>query len=267
MQKRTLLAGLSAAALASSTFLMPALAAESYTLFGDASNEGGYIELVSDADPGFGGIDYSPVPATFADLTVLSTDFNVTDDDCGGGAPRFQVEVQSGSLTKNIFAYLGPAPSYTGCTPNTWTPSGDLLESGKTIDTSQLPGGTFYHDYDMALAAYGDWTVSGIQLVTDSGWTATNAGEQTIWVDNTMINTSTYAFVPDTDEDGVLDDVDNCPAVANADQIDTDQDGLGDACDTSTKPTSKDQCKNGGWKLFNDPVFKNQGQCVSSMNK
>jgi hypothetical protein len=27
-------------------------------------------------------------------------------------------------------------------------------------------------------------------------------------------------------------------------------------------PTSKDQCKNGGWQTFNNPKFKNQGQCV-----
>ena len=28
-------------------------------------------------------------------------------------------------------------------------------------------------------------------------------------------------------------------------------------------PTLKDQCKNDGWKTFNAPTFKNQGQCVS----
>ena len=28
-------------------------------------------------------------------------------------------------------------------------------------------------------------------------------------------------------------------------------------------PTSKDQCKHGGWKSFTTPSFKNQGQCVS----
>jgi len=28
-------------------------------------------------------------------------------------------------------------------------------------------------------------------------------------------------------------------------------------------PTSKDACKHGGWKTFNHPTFKNQGQCVS----
>jgi hypothetical protein len=32
---------------------------------------------------------------------------------------------------------------------------------------------------------------------------------------------------------------------------------------TSTGPTSKQQCKHGGWKHFTSPAFKNQGQCVS----
>jgi hypothetical protein len=35
----------------------------------------------------------------------------------------------------------------------------------------------------------------------------------------------------DTDGDGILDESDNCPAVANTQQIDTDSDGLGDECD------------------------------------
>jgi hypothetical protein len=32
-------------------------------------------------------------------------------------------------------------------------------------------------------------------------------------------------------------------------------------------PTDKNQCKNGGWKTFTAPSFKNQGQCVSSINR
>jgi len=36
----------------------------------------------------------------------------------------------------------------------------------------------------------------------------------------------------DTDGDGVSDAMDNCPMVANADQLDTDGDGMGDACDS-----------------------------------
>ena len=31
-------------------------------------------------------------------------------------------------------------------------------------------------------------------------------------------------------------------------------------------PTTKAQCKKGGWKTFTDPKFKNQGQCVAYVN-
>jgi hypothetical protein len=37
---------------------------------------------------------------------------------------------------------------------------------------------------------------------------------------------------PDADADGVADSVDNCPNVANPDQLDADDDGIGSACDT-----------------------------------
>ena len=32
---------------------------------------------------------------------------------------------------------------------------------------------------------------------------------------------------------------------------------------SSTQPTDKNQCKNGGWQTFSNPTFKNQGACVS----
>jgi hypothetical protein len=43
---------------------------------------------------------------------------------------------------------------------------------------------------------------------------------------------SYFTVLPDADGDGVADSSDNCPSVANANQVDSDGDGKGDACDT-----------------------------------
>ena len=74
----------------------------------------------------------------------------------------------------------------------------------------------------------------------------------------------------DVDGDGFGADEDNCPTVNNPDQQDIDGDGAGTACDDANNdgvddnaPTSADQCKKDGWKRFNNPSFKNQGDCVS----
>ena len=42
---------------------------------------------------------------------------------------------------------------------------------------------------------------------------------------------------PDTDDDGYIDDCDNCPDHHNPTQTDTDGDGIGDVCDPLTIPT------------------------------
>lgn len=51
---------------------------------------------------------------------------------------------------------------------------------------------------------------------------------------------------------------------------DFDMDGIidGSGCDTSIgPPINKDQCKDGGWALFNVArKFKNQGDCIQYVN-
>jgi len=41
----------------------------------------------------------------------------------------------------------------------------------------------------------------------------------------------TDAVVLDRDADGIADELDNCPDVANVDRVDSDDDGRGDVCD------------------------------------
>jgi hypothetical protein len=52
-----------------------------------------------------------------------------------------------------------------------------------------------------------------------------------------VVNVVPKAQEEDSDGDGVLDSVDNCPTVPNPDQADTDGDGIGDACDICPLPT------------------------------
>ena len=71
--------------------------------------------------------------------------------------------------------------------------------------------------------------------------------------------------VADRDGDGVPDESDNCPAVGNADQQDLDGDGVGTACDPVELPSTKEQCKGDGWRVWHSGTqrFKNRGDCVS----
>jgi hypothetical protein len=216
-----------------------AMAATDYTLQGDATivaggNPGNAAQLRSDADSVFGLVDFDVSGLTFAQLTELATDFNVTNDQCGGGSPRFQINVQTASGTENIFVYLGPSPTFTGCAPATWQSSGNLIGNNDACrwDTSQLAAGTQCSTYTAALASFGTLPITGIQLVVDAGWSAVasvNDGEQTVLVDNVRINGDVITF------------------------------------DEGVEPGDKEKCKKGGWMDFtaSPGPFKNQGDCVS----
>jgi len=221
------------AVLAAFALTTTAFAATIYE--GNATVSGGELTLSSNTGDADSGNDFGVATfdvssgTTFAELMDLSTDYHVTNDGCMGGSPRFQIKVDTGSGFKNIFAYLGPEPNYNTCALDTWTASGDVLTSGRAIDTSQV-GGTFYDTYENAVEDYGSYPVVSVSLVVDAGW-ASGDGEQTVRFDNVEIDDITHDFTPEP------------PA--------------------PTVPTDKDQCKKGGWQTFTNPSFKNQGQCVS----
>ena len=180
------------------TFAASAFAAAGdYELYGDAQtvrpgkNSPTAVELTS-VGTSFSGINFTTDDdLTFSDLETLKTDYFFTTGSCAGGSPRFQINVIDPvtNTTKNIFAYIGDYPNYTNCVQNEWVSSGDLLAAGKFVDTTQI-GGTFYDTYENALATFGDYEVTGIQLVVDGGFSQ----EQAVNVDNVMINNTTERF-------------------------------------------------------------------------
>ncbi len=50
-----------------------------------------------------------------------------------------------------------------------------------------------------------------------------------------------YVCLSDGDADGLADNIDNCPGMANRPQADTDHDGAGDACDNCLADANDDQ--------------------------
>jgi hypothetical protein len=111
----------------------------------------------------------------------------------------------------------------------------------RTADAVRRLGGIHHHRFLLANPAQADTDGDGIGDACDSTPNGT-----------------------DGDGDGVPDSTDNCTAISNPSQLDSDGDGLGDACDFRPNgPTSKEQCKHGGWQQFG---FKNQGQCIAFVN-
>jgi hypothetical protein len=139
----------------------------------------------------WGAVQFAiPSNLTLGRLNTLSTDYEFVTGSCWGGSPRFEVWVTNGTGTHKIFFYVGPAPSYTGCTAGTYLKTGNLSSPTSFVDDSQLPGGSFYDTYSNAEANYGNYAVTAVYLDADGGWN----GEQVIDFDNTQVNGTVYTY-------------------------------------------------------------------------
>jgi len=75
-------------------------------------------------------------------------------------------------------------------------------------------------------------------------------------LDDSDVSLFKMNFMDDADGDGVEDGLDNCPSIANQDQLDTDDDGLGNACD--------DDDDNDGVLDVNDALPLNASESVDT---
>ena len=165
-----------------------------FSLFGQAQEVTGgtepgeeAVDLTSSYGGTYSGVKFVPDnghPFTLADLTTLSTDYNVGATDCGGGSPRFQIDL---ATNQNIFVYIGPVPNFTGCSFG-WQKSGNVVNAlDARWDTTQL-GGAFYDTHADALVLAGGTAITEIDLVVDAGWFFANKRGQDVTVDNFTVN-------------------------------------------------------------------------------
>jgi len=79
------------------------------------------------------------------------------------------------------------------------------------------------------------------------------------WTDDAinLFKNSIYWVLLDTDDDGLINCKDNCPAISNPDQRDTDSDGIGDVCDNcpfAYNPAQSDIDKDGIGDLCDNDI-------------
>ncbi len=79
-----------------------------------------------------------------------------------------------------------------------------------------------------------NWEQGTIWIAGESKTTLKDAGPLGTDVELSFLVNST-SFAADMDGDGLLDHLDNCPAISNPDQTDTHHGGGGDACDVTPR--------------------------------
>lgn len=199
-------------------------AANVFTTFGDATVNGDGSVTITSSTAGKG---YGGISLPVAPGTTLAGVHSLSTDyrlTAGDCAGGSPRYAISLSGGGTVNVYFGPAPSFTGCGTASQSTGDVAAGSDLRVDTSQI-GGTFYDTWSHAVALAGSQTITELAIVVDSDWVAGNDPQSvTLW--NVQLNGTTYVA-----------------AVG--------------------PPTSKDQCKDGGWATFNSPAFTNQGDCVS----
>ncbi len=156
---------------------------------------------------------------------------------------EIQLQAFSMEFPSDLAPIVGQQVTRTGSNGPVTNPRINLLITRSTANFDSLMLGGTVKECDLIVKG----TFNGVER----GWVREASGQFRSDVDDVVSDSTlrgyalsqgplTYTCAPpgsgvrmgiDRDEDGVLDGLDNCPAMANSDQTDTNQNGLGNVCD------------------------------------
>lgn len=172
------------------------------------------------------------------------------------GQPNFEVTVSiAGDL--NVYKTNMATPSRANTTPYTLEISDDRDRDGIPDDVDNCPnkpngpdGGTCSGGGTGEFCkSNGDCGCMGYCTLDQEDTDGDGIGDVCEGEETTTTSTIPEPELNDTDNDGIPDDIDNCPDVSNPDQDDSDSDSHGDACDICPDEANKDQNDTDGDRL------------------
>lgn len=171
------------------------------------------------------------INAPIADVETISYDFMI-----GSGG----VASDENEFYMNVYANFGSSPDnkFYDCRYNVVPSTGSTTDwTTVTFDPTQ--------SYSVTQSGTSPYTCPAVPADMDLSSAGSTIRVFALNVGDTSAN--------DTGLDGYLDNV--VVSIAGDTTINDFEPAL--------TPSDKNECKNGGWMMFNTPVFDNQGQCVS----
>jgi hypothetical protein len=143
----------------------------------------------------YGALEFfPPAGTTVSSLSGLTASYAWATGTDHGGSMRWSVHVPG--LSGSIFVYYGDEPNFASESVSQSGVNMIANTSDVRVDTSQLPGGTFYDTWAHALTLAGSQPVSSVSLVVDAGW----GGTQKVQLTDVQVNETTglSEYVPGT---------------------------------------------------------------------